>query len=226
MRVLGIIPARGGSKGLPGKNLMRLGGQTLIERAVRSAQESTLLTRIVVTSDDEAIRAEAMRCGAYAAVHRPAELATDEAGMIPTLQHAVDAMASLNETYDLIVCLQPTSPFRTGEDIDETIQLVTEGVDSAQTVVAACYHPGKMMQVFASKDVIHTHLPTALQDSRRQDCDYYQPSGSVYVVRRHVLAADMIIGQNHRALIVPWERSININTLWDFKIAEMILENR
>lgn len=192
MSVLAIIPARGGSKRLPGKNLMRLGGQTLMERAIHSAYAAKV-DRVVVTTDSANIAANAMWANVEV-IDRPAHLATDEAGMIPTLRHAV---VCLGGSYDLIVCLQPTSPFRTGEDIDETVRLVTGRYTSAQTVVRDDYY-----------------------------ATMYYPNGSVYVVTRQELMAGRLITDHHRLHIIPWERSPNINTLWDFKIAEMILENR
>ena len=228
MRVLAVIPARAGSKGLPGKHLMRLGGQTLIERAIRSAHQSTLITYFGVSSNDPAVRAEAAWFTLYIVI-RPNELADDTAGMIPVLQHALAAFERRGRVspYDLIVCLQPTSPFRTSEDIDTTIRLVTEtGADSAQTLVEAAYSPYKMSLLDQGGHVHHLFPQQAVDDGRRQDCAAVQPSGSVYVTRREVLMAGRLIGKDHRGWMVPWERSVNINTIWDFKIAEMILANR
>ena len=220
-RALAIIPARGGSKGLPGKHLLRLGGKTLIERALHSAREATCLHRVIVSTEDDGLFRHAQEAGAEV-LQRPDELATDECGMIPVLQHAVRAVESQGDTYDLIVLLQPTSPFRSGEDIDETVGLVTGDVESAQTVVEAAYHPHNMMWVDNGCPFFVD--PTwAREDRRRQDSIVYQPSGSVYVVARRPLMDDnLIISPVHRCLIRPWERSLNINTPWDWRIAEMV----
>lgn len=193
-------------------------------RAIDSADASTLVTDWLVTTDSEELahHAEAY-CGAYV-IMRPPELATDTAGMIPVLQHAVAVSERSEAPYDVVVCLQPTSPFRTGEDIDDCIALVRDsGADSAQTLVEAAYRPWPM--VLLSGDRCLPLFPDAAhRDLRRQDPPgVYQPSGSVYVTRRSVLLNDhRIIGNDHRGLVTPWERAINVNTPWDFRIAEMV----
>lgn len=228
MRTLAIIPARGGSKGLPGKHFLRLGGSSLMHRAMSSADEATTLSHIVITTDDVEVAAEANKRLTFQMdiVMRPGELATDTAGMIPVMQHAVSAVEALGEAaFDLIVLLQPTSPFRTGDDIDRTVALVRDSAaDSAQTLVDAAYRPWQM--VCLSGDRCLPLFPdAAYRDLRRQDPPgVYQPSGAVYVTRRDVLMEQgRIIGADHRGLVVPWERSININSPWDFRIAEMVL---
>ena len=222
-RALAIIPARGQSKGLPNKHLLRLGGKTLIERALHSAREATCLHRVIVSTEDFGLFRHAQEAGAEV-LQRPDALATDEAGMIPVLQHAVRWVEYQGERYDLIVLLQPTSPFRTGEDIDECVRLMEDRADSAQTVVPAPYHPRHLS--FLLDDRCFLWHSYARKDWRRQDGPHYHiPSGSVYVVRREVLMKDnRIIGADHRALVRSWEASLNINTPWDWRIAEMVLE--
>src|SRR2546427_7911097 len=136
-----VIPARGGSKGLLGKNLKALGALSLIGHAVASCREATRLARFLVSTDSEAIAAEARRHGAEVPFLRPATLASDEAGMVPVLQHAVRWLETAEgRRPDLIITIQPTSPFRTGEEIDHTIdKLVETGADAAQTVTEAGY---------------------------------------------------------------------------------------
>ena len=142
MYAFAVIPARGGSKGLPGKNLMKLGRLSLIGHAVASAEESNLLSRAIVSTDDPAIAAEAARHGAEAPFLRPAALATDEAGMIPVLQHAVRWLEESERIRpDLVVLLQPTSPFRTGVDIDGVIRKVEE-TGAVETISSTMYSKG------------------------------------------------------------------------------------
>src|SRR5215470_14965568 len=139
--VFGVIPARGGSKGLPGKNLRALGKLSLIGHAVASSRESSRLTRFIVSTDSPELADEARRHGAEVPFQRPAELASDQAGMVPVLQHAVRWLESTGTRPDLVVTLQPTSPFRIGADIDRTVAKVVEtGADSAQTLSEASYH--------------------------------------------------------------------------------------
>lgn len=223
--VFGIIPARGGSKGLPGKNLRVLGRLSLIGHAVASAREASCVTRFIVSTDSPAIADEARRHGAEVPFLRPAELATDEAGMLPVLQHAVrwlETAAGIRP--DLIVTLQPTSPFRTGADIDRTIQKLLEtGADSAQTVAEAAYHPFFMSTLDVDRTV--PLFPDGHKFVRRQDAPpVYQPSGAVYVTRYHVLMEqERVVGEDNRAVVMAFEASVNIDTEWDFVLAELLL---
>jgi N-acylneuraminate cytidylyltransferase/CMP-N,N'-diacetyllegionaminic acid synthase len=221
----GVIPARGGSKGLPGKNLKTLGALSLIGHAVASARESRRLHRFIVSTDSPAMADEARRHGAEAPFLRPADLASDEAGMVPVLQHAVRWLeASAGVRPDFVVTLQPTSPFRVGDDIDRTIdKVVSTGADSAQTVTEASYHPFFMKTLDGDRTVAlfhegHTYV-------RRQDAPaVYQPSGAVYVTRYATLMdKGRVLGDDNRAIVMGFEASANIDTEWDFMLAELIL---
>lgn len=222
---LGVIPARGGSKGLPGKNLRKLGALSLIGQAVASAREAALLARFIVSTDSPEIADEARLHGAEVPFLRPAEFATDQAGMLPVLQHAVRWLeSSAGVRTDLIVTLQPTSPFRTGAEIDATIRKVIDtGSDSAQTLSEASYHPYFMKTLDGDRTVAlfpegHTYV-------RRQDAPpVYQPSGSVYVTRYATLMEQgHILGEDNRGVIMAFEASVNIDTEWDFLLAELLL---
>jgi CMP-N-acetylneuraminic acid synthetase len=220
----GVIPARGGSKGLPGKNLKFLGGLTLVGHAIASARESKRLTRVIVSTDDDAIADEARRHGAEVPFVRPRELASDEAGMVPVLQHAVRWLESTGVRADLVVTLQPTSPFRVGADIDRTIDKVVEtGADSAQTLTPACYHPYFMRTLEGDRAV--PLFPDGHRYVRRQDPPpVYQPSGSVYVTRADVLMRQhRVLGDDTRGIVTGYEASAKIDTEWDFRLAELIL---
>lgn len=222
--VFGVIPARGGSKGLPGKNLRVLGKLSLIGHAVASSRESARLTRFIVSTDSPELADEARRHGAEVPFQRPAELASDQAGMIPVLQHAVRWLESTGARPDLVVTLQPTSPFRTGDDIDRTVaKVIDTGSDSAQTVTEAGYHPFFMKTLDGDRTVAlfadgHKYV-------RRQDAPaVYQPSGAVYVTRRDVLMNEgRVLGVDNRAIVQGFEAAVNIDTEWDFLLAELIL---
>ena len=219
MTILGIIPARGGSKALPGKHLMTLNHVSLIGRALASAAASTLLTRVVVSTDSAEIAAEAKRHGGVV-ITRPAELATDEIGMVPVLQHAVRAAGG--PVPDLVVCLQPTSPFRTDARIDETIWKVLDtGAESAQTVRLVSYSPYFMS--YLDGDRTRPFILDGDRYVRRQDAPpIYQPTGAVYVTRYRTLMDGQVLGAHNRAVICDFEESVNIDTLWDFRLAELI----
>ncbi len=222
---LGVIPARGGSKGLPGKNLRKLGALSLIGQAVASAREAALLARFIVSTDSPEIAEEAGRHGAEVPFLRPAELATDQAGMLPVLQHAVRWLeSSAGVRPDMIVTLQPTSPFRTGVEIDATVtKVIDTGSDSAQTLSEASYHPYFMKTLDGDRTMAlfpdgHTYV-------RRQDAPpVYQPSGAVYVTRYATLMEQgHILGDDNRGVIMGFEPSVNIDTEWDFLLAELLL---
>jgi CMP-N,N'-diacetyllegionaminic acid synthase len=221
----GVIPARGGSKGLPGKNLRKLGALSLIGQAIASAREAALLARFIVSTDSPEIAGEATRHGADVPFLRPAEFATDQAGMVPVLQHAVRWLeSSAGVRPDVIVTLQPTSPFRTGALIDEIIRKVMEaGSDSAQTLSEASYHPYFMKTLDGDRTVAlfpegHTYV-------RRQDAPpVYQPSGAVYVTRYATLMErGHILGEDNRGVVQGFEASVNVDTEWDFLLAELLL---
>jgi CMP-N,N'-diacetyllegionaminic acid synthase len=223
--VFGVIPARGGSKGLPGKNLKRLGALSLIGHAVASAREARTLTRFVVSTDSAEIADEARRHGAEAPFLRPAELANDHAGMVPVLQHAVRWLESAAGVRpDFVVTLQPTSPFRTGAEIDRTIATVADtGADSAQTLVEASYHPFFMKTLDGDRTI--ALFADGKKYVRRQDAPaVYQPSGAVYVTRYPVLMEDgQVLGHDNRGIVMSFEASVNIDTEWDFLLAELLL---
>ena len=222
--VFGVIPARGGSKGLPGKNLRKLGSLSLIGHAVASTREASRLTRVIVSTDSEAIADEARRHGAEVPFVRPAELASDQAGMVPVLQHAVRWLESTGARPDLVVTLQPTSPFRVGSDIDATIaKVVDTGADSAQTLSEASYHPYFMKTL--DGDVTHALFEEGYLYVRRQDAPtVYQPSGAVYVTRYDVLMGQgRVLGKDNRGIVRDFAASVNIDTEWDFLLAELVL---
>src|SRR6266481_4515858 len=221
----GVIPARGGSKGLPGKNLRKLGALSLIGQAVASAREAALLARFIVSTDSPEIAEEAGRHGAEVPFLRPAELATDQAGMLPVLQHAVRWLeSSAGVRPDMIVTLQPTSPFRTGVEIDATVtKVIDTGSDSAQTLSEASYHPYFVKTLDGDRTM--ALFPDGHKYVRRQDAPpVYQPSGAVYVTRRDVLMTEgRVLGVDNRAIVQGFEEAVNIDTEWDFLLAELIL---
>ena len=184
-----------------------------------------MLSCTIVSTEDPEIAEEARRHGAEVPFIRPAELATDEAGMVPVLQHAVRWLeTSQGIRPDLVVTLQPTSPFRTGADIDETIQkIIDTGACSAQTLTEPVYHPYFMKMLDGDRTI--PLFPDSYKIVRRQDAPVvYQPASSVYVTRYRVLMEEgRPLGADNRGIVRSFEASINIDTEWDFKMAELIL---
>ncbi|MBI5597122.1 MAG: acylneuraminate cytidylyltransferase family protein [Elusimicrobia bacterium] len=228
MFALGVIPARGGSKGLPGKNLRPLGGLPLIGWSIRAAQRSARLTRTVVSTDDAAIAEAARACGAEVPFTRPPELATDEASIIAVMQHAVRWFEGEEKRRpDIAVLLQPTSPFRTAEDIDGCLRLMEEtGADSVETVLQDPVNP---FDRFYLKDgLLVPWSKDTFRYPRRQDAPpVYLETGDVYAMRYPVLMEEgKVAGPRNAGFIIPEDRWVDIDTADDFLYAQWLVERR
>ena len=226
-KILGVITARGGSKGIPGKNIKLLGGKPLIAYTVEAAKQSQLLTQTILSTDDEEIAAVAKKYGAATPFMRPKELAQDQIPHLPVMRHAIEFMEQkLGYRFDYVVILQPTSPFRTVADLDGTINLlITTGADSAVSVVEMKdNHPIKAKKLEGNK-VLPYCLPEP-EGIRRQDLPKaYKRSGAVYAMRRDLVMNDnRLYGDNIVGYEVPWERSIDIDVPLDWIQAEYMLQ--
>ena len=220
-RILGVIPARGGSKGVPGKNIRLLAGKPLIAWTIAAAARSRSLGRTIVSTDDPKIAEIAAQWGGDVPFLRPPELATDTATSEDAVFHALD---SVSGPYDWVCLLQPTSPLRTAEDIDACIDAcIRGGADCAFSVTEAPKSPYIMYRMDGTGR-LEPLLPQPAS-LRRQDLPpVYVPNGAVYVARvewlRHSrrLVAAGAIGSP-----MPTGRSIDIDYEIDFAIAELYL---
>ena len=229
MNILGIILARGGSKEVPRKNLLKIGGKTLVELAIQSANQSKLLTRTIFSTDDNEILNIAVNAGAYAPFIRPENLAQDNSSTFSVVKHAVEWL-ELNEewTTDIVVILQPTTPFRTGKHIDDVIDLmIKEKSDSVITVKKPDYPPFWMLELDSEMK-----LTNLIEDGnkflRRQDTpDVFQPAGLVYALKYELLVKmnTILPFGDTRGLIVSEVDAINIDTLMHYELAKQIYKN-
>lgn len=224
--VLGVITARGGSKGIPKKNIKLLGGKPLIAYTIEAAKKSRLLTCVVVSTDTEEIAKVAKEWGAEVPFLRPAELADDQAGHVGVMQHALKFMeAKLGVKFDYTVILQPTSPFRLPEDLDLTIQkAIDTGFDSSVSLVEIEEgHPWKIKKL--AGDRVLPYFEEEKEGTRRQDLPkYYKRSGAAYVTSRKTLMENnQLYGEKVAGHVVTGERSIDIDTPFDWLKAEMML---
>ncbi len=229
MNILGIILARGGSKEVPRKNLLKIGGKTLVELAIQSANKSKLLTRTIFSTDDNEILNIAVNAGAYAPFIRPKNLAQDNSSTFSVVKHAVEWL-ELNEewTTDIVVILQPTTPFRTGKHIDDVIDLmIKEKSDSVITVKKPDYPPFWMLELDSEMK-----LTNLIEDGnkflRRQDTpDVFQPAGLVYALKYELLVKmnTILPFGDTRGLIVSEVDAINIDTLMHYELAKQIYKN-
>jgi CMP-N-acetylneuraminic acid synthetase len=230
-KILAVIPARGGSKGVPRKNIRLVDGKPLITYTLEAALAVRhRLHRLIVSTDDAEIAEVAHRYGADVPFMRPAELAGDKVPMIPVLQHAVQMVEAMDNIHlDWVLLLQPTAPFRTAEDIESVLELAAcGGCDSVISVVQVfAVHPILMKRI--ENDRLLPFCIEEKEGTRRQD---YQPpaymrNGAIYLTRRAVLMEqNSIWGQVIRPYIMPEERSVSVDSELDLKLAELMLAER
>jgi len=230
MRVVGVVTARGGSKGIPRKNVRLLCGRPLLQYTAEAAMGSRLLSRTILSTDDETIAEVGRQCGLDVPFMRPAELARDDTPTIPVLQHAVRKLEEAGEYYDAILTLQPTNPLRRPQDIDGTIELLEKtGADSVISFVdVGDKHPARMKVIGEDGHVIDPPFAEEFEGQPRQKLPkLYLREGSIYLTRRVVLMEqNSLKGRDCRAWIIPEERACNIDTPFDLFLAEQMLKMR
>lgn len=217
--VVAIVPARGGSKGLPGKNLMPLGGRPLLARAIDAARASAVIDRIVVSTDDADIARCARDEGAEV-LQRPAELAQDETPTQEVLVHAAEALGLRED--DLVVVLQPTSPLRTGDDVAAAVRLhLDEAPDCVVSVTEPHPHPLWMFREDEGGALVPFSGPPP---PRRQDLPRaWALNGAVYVARAGRVRGVGLLSGRILPSPMPKERSVDIDDAVDLRVAEALL---
>ena len=227
MKTLGIVPARGGSKGIPRKNIVSLLGKPLLAYTAQAALAAKRVTRVVLSTEDEEIAAVGKKWGLDVPFLRPKELALDDTPTIPVLQDVVRKLAAAGEQYEAILVLQPTSPLRRPEDIDGSIALLERtGADSVMAFVdVGEKHPARMKLITTEGLVLDPPFAEPFEGQRRQDLPkMYLREGSIYLTRQAVLMQqDSVKGRDCRAWIIPEDRACNIDTPFDLFIAEQML---
>jgi CMP-N,N'-diacetyllegionaminic acid synthase len=221
--VLALVPARGGSKGIPDKNIRPLGGQTLLHYAAQAALASGVVDRTVLTTDSDRVAAEGRRAGIEVPFMRPVSLAQDDTPMLPVIEHAVNALTEGGWEPEIVVLLQPTSPLRTGQHIRSAVQSLRETrADSVVTVVELPRHlsPDYVMRIDQGRLV--PFLPEGTQITRRQDTrPAFVRDGTAYVFWRRTLREKRsIYGEHCHPLVIPAHESITIDTPDDWDAAE------
>jgi CMP-N,N'-diacetyllegionaminic acid synthase len=227
--LLAVIPARGGSKGLPGKNICLLAGLPLIAHSIHLAKLCSEIDRCIVSTDSEEIAAVSRACGANVPVLRPVELAKDDTPMWAVLQHALtDSEQRLNMRFESLLLLQPTNPFRLPEDVTRAVE-VLETDSNAVGVVAVSEPPfnPRWVCVEEADGYMKQLTPGVPSYVRRQDVPaVYRISGLLYLWRRdHVLGSSVpnYYTAPHRMLIVPDIRAGDVDTLQDLAMMELLL---
>jgi len=230
MDVLAVITARGGSTILPRKNILPFCGKPMIaysiEAALNARHAGAPIDRVIVSTDDAEIAAISRQFGADVPFMRPAELAKSDTPSLPVVQHAIAfAERERGSNYAWILLLQPTSPLRTKCDILAALALSAEPDTTAVVSIASANtsHPRKLKLI--EEGVLRPFQPDGFQPARRQDFGYdvYKTNGAIYLTRRDVLMQEgSFYGSSPRPLIMPPERSVDIDTKLDFEMAEFL----
>lgn len=228
MEILAVIPARGGSKGVPRKNICKLNGKPLIAYTIEEAKKSRYISRIIVSTEDREIADISKIYGAETPFFRPLELASDLSPSIDTIIHAINWLSE-NEGYkpEYICVLQCTTPLKRVNDIDGIIEkLLSTGMDGAISVCEAESHP-YWMQVF-NGDRLEHFIKQESPTLRRQDLPaVYKLNGAVWVVRTSaVLSEKSLMVKNRTGYVMDAQDSIDIDTEMDFKYVEMLIKER
>lgn len=230
IRILAVIPARGGSKSVPRKNIAQIAGKPLIAYTVQEALKVSAITDLVVSTDDEEIGTVARSLGAQVPFLRPAELATDNAQSAPVLKHCLLHMEKFHSThYDAVLMLQPTTPLRQAEHIEKAIQMMRDSdCESVVSVVSVeGNHPFRMKRLVG--DRLINYVEQGFEDMRPRQVlpAVYIRNGAIYLSRRDVVVKqDRIVGEYCLGFEMPPEESINIDDRLDFKMAEFMLRER
>ena len=227
--VLAIIPARGGSKGLPGKNIKELCGKPLIAWTIEQAKSCDDSDRIVVSTDDEEIAEVAKKYSAEVPFVRPPELASDTATTIDVIFHAINWLKE-HEDYrpEYILLLQPTSPLRSGEDINGAIQMLKD--KDVRAVVSVCEtdHYPWWSNILPADDNMKDFLRPEILNKRRQDLPvFYRLNGAIYLADTDYLREqNSFLGPDTFAYKMSKERSVDVDSDIDFKLAALLLEEQ
>ena len=229
--IVGIIPARGGSKRLPLKNIKELAGKPLITYTIEEALKSKTLDRIIVSTDHDEIARISKEWGAEVPFKRPAHLALDTTHAPPIIRHTVKYLEETEDyVVDIVVILPPTSPLRKSEHIEEAIKKILKtDVDSVMSVCEAVFPPWWMVKLKENgllEPFIKSEIDYFCLESQELP-KVYQPNGAIYVTKSDVLFEQgVIIGKRNAPIFMDDESSLDIDTLTDFKLAELIMEGR
>jgi CMP-N,N'-diacetyllegionaminic acid synthase len=228
-RILAVVPARGGSKGIPLKNLREVGGRSLVARVGDVIRGVPEIDRAVVSTDHEGIANAAEEAGIAAPFRRPEPICGDHIGDIDVLTHALEATEAIDgQRYDIVLMLQPTSPLRTAADVSATIHaLVTGGWDSVWTVspTDSKAHPLKQLTVTGGSLDYYDQGGAAIL-ARQQLKPVYHRNGIAYAMMRECLLEQRSIkGKRSGALVVEGEH-VSIDTEWDLALVEFLLARR
>ncbi len=228
-KILAVITARGGSKGLPGKNIIDLAGKPLITYTIEAALKSKHIDKVMVTTDDKKIAEISKKFGAEIPFIRPKYLARATTHSPPVVEHAVKFLQKKGEYYDLVLTLQPTSPLRKTKHIDEAINLINKSsFESVMSVKPVEFPPFWLVKIKNNRAVpIIDDGIDYFKKERQQLQKTYQPNGAVYVTRTNTLLnKHVIISKNCGITIMNNESSLDIDTAEDLEEIRKVIKNK
>jgi len=227
--MIAIIPARGGSKGLPGKNILPLLGKPLIGYSVEAALDSKYVDEVIVSTDSEKIAETAKNFGASVPFMRPAELAGDTSRAIDVYIHTIDRLSSeFGKNVDNFIVLQPTSPLRTTQDIDEAIRIFRiKEADSVISVTEAV-HPPVWSKKISQTGTLIEYFPKHATNKNRQEIEKaYMPNGAIFIFNYLKLKEEYkYYFERTYPYVMPAKRSVDIDTQLDFDFAEFLMSKK
>ncbi len=223
--ILAVIPARGGSKGVPGKNIRPLADKPLIAWTIEQARRCSWIDRVIVSTEDAEIAETALRWNAEVPFLRPANLATDDAKVVEVILHTLDWCREHDRSYDLVILLQPTSPLRDDGDIQAALRRLEECQADAVVSVCPCEHSPLWSNLLGPNGQMKNFLSFRSADNRQNLPVYYRLNGAIYVAKTdYFRQCHGFHGDRTYAYIMPSERSIDIDTLLDFQMAEFLIQ--
>lgn len=224
-KIVAIIPARSGSKGLKDKNIKALNGKPLISYTIESAIQSQLFEEIIVSTDSEVYAEIARQYGGSTPFLRDKALAKDCTGTSEVIKDVLERLKKQNKSYDYFMILQPTSPLRKAEDILKSVQLLLEKKANAVVSVCECEHPLKWC-IALDEELSLEGFNTLSNKSRRQvEEKYYRLNGAIYLANTaYYLKDENFYKDKCYAYVMNKKNSIDIDDIYDFKLAEVILK--
>ena len=228
-KILAVITARGGSKGLVGKNIKKLNNIPLINYSIEACLKSKYIDKAILSTDDENIIRVAKLTGIEIPFIRPKELASDTATSISVIQHAVAFLENIGDKYDYIITIQPTSPLRTEKHLDEAIELISSNneADSLLSVTEVGYHPYWMKKIEKGYLTPFYNIDEKTY-TRRQDLPkVYQMNGAIFISTRDLIMKNNVIsGHSVIPYLMTNEDSIDIDNQIDFNLVELLIKSR
>lgn len=222
-KVLAIIPARGGSKGIPKKNIKAISGKPMIIYTIEAAKECQYIDKVIVSTDNEEIAEIAMKAGAIVPFSRPEELATDEAELIGVVMHAVEFYERKGDHYDIIVLLPPTNPLRTGEDIQKALEYYIRKQGKSLLSISEASDEAGRMRCFGEQSEMIRVVENVKNEEKKEPTKYYKINGAIYINSMSELSGNTCLDDNELGYVLQKDHGISVDYPEDAVVAEYYL---